>query len=95
MNVVDQQTVQVFAVLIFLQWNSQLCQLLLVNESISPSDLFGAGDLESLPVLERRNEVPRFEQAFVRAGIQPGIATLHDLDVQCVCFSSVWEWVSD
>ena len=33
-------------------------------------------------MLQRGDELPRFEQAFVGAGVQPGVAAAHDFDVE-------------
>src|SRR5687767_11504771 len=74
--------VQVLAVAILLQRRSQLAKLLGVDEPSTPSNLFWARDLQALSMLQRGDELPGLEQALVRAGVQPRIATLHDLHVE-------------
>jgi hypothetical protein len=45
-------------------------------------DLLRAGDLQALALLQRGDELAGVEQAVVRAGVQPGIAAAHDLDLE-------------
>jgi hypothetical protein len=49
-------------------------------------DLFQAHNLVALAVLDRPHERCSFVQAFVRAGIEPGIAAPEPLDVQIATF---------
>ena len=42
-------------------------------------DLLGAGDLQSLPALDRLDVLRRLEQRFVRAGVEPRHAAAHHL----------------
>ncbi|MPM61142.1 hypothetical protein SDC9_107996 [bioreactor metagenome] len=37
-------------------------------------------------MLQRGDELPRLQQAFVRAGIKPGVAPAHDFHVQLALF---------
>jgi len=53
-----------------------------INKSVTPGNFLRAGDLEALPVFQRGDELAGIEQAFVRAGIQPGIAALEDLHIK-------------
>ena len=56
----------------------QTLQLGTVNPPIPPCNLFRAGNLQALAVLQGRDELPRLQQAFVGASVQPGIAPSHD-----------------
>ena len=60
----------------------QRFKLFRIDEAVAPGDLFGAGNLQALAVLQRGNELAGFEQAVMRAGVQPGVAALHDLDIE-------------
>jgi hypothetical protein len=53
-----------------------------VDPAVAPGDLFRAGDLQALAVLQRGDELAGFQQAVVRAGVEPGVAALHDLHVE-------------
>src|SRR5512141_3157291 len=63
----------------------RLCQrleLLRADPTRAVRNLLRARDLQALALLERRDELARLEQAVVGAGIEPGIATAHDLDAE-------------
>ncbi len=69
-------------VTVFRQRLRQGFKLAGINESVTPGDLFRAGDLEALPVFQRGDELAGIQQALVGACIEPGIAALEDLHVQ-------------
>ena len=52
------------------------------KNAFAPGDFFGAGNLQALALLQRNNELTNLHQAFVRAGVQPGVAALHDLHLE-------------
>jgi hypothetical protein len=51
-----------------------------IDIAVAPSDLFEAGDLEPLAVLDGADELGGFEQGIVRAGVKPGVAAAKPLD---------------
>jgi hypothetical protein len=77
-----QQLQQVLAVAVLLQRLRQPLELRVVDEAGAPGDLLGAGDLQALAVFQRGDELAGLQQAVVRAGVQPGVAALHDLHRQ-------------
>ena len=82
MVLLAQQAHQVLAIAIFLEGLGQLLDLCSVDEACTPSDLFGASDLQALALFQRGDELARFQQALMRAGIQPRVAALHDLHIE-------------
>lgn len=70
-------------------WSMAHCQALQlrgIDPPMAPRDFLGAGDFQSLPILKRGDELTRLEQAFMRAGVQPGIAAAHDFHLQQALF---------
>ncbi|MNV69139.1 hypothetical protein D3C71_1620340 [compost metagenome] len=57
-------------------------QLSGIDPALAVRQLFGAGHLEALAVFQRGDELAGFKQAFMRAGIEPGIAAAHDFHLQ-------------
>src|SRR5262249_57483815 len=55
-------------------------ELLEADEPLAIGDLFGAGDLEALPVLDRLDESRGLDQRLVRAGVEPGETAPERLD---------------
>jgi hypothetical protein len=45
-----------------LEWCCERQQRRIVDPAVAPGDLFRAGDLEPLPLLDGRNELARVEQ---------------------------------
>src|SRR5690606_28810619 len=81
-HLVRQDAQQVAAIAVLLQRLSQFFQLRRVDISLAESDLLWTGDLQSLPMFDGRDELPRLHQRLVRAGIQPRHAAPHDLHIQ-------------
>src|SRR6185369_8695336 len=54
---------------------NQPAQLSFIDKAHSECNLFGAGDLEALPLLKCTNELGGLKQAVRRSRIEPGIAT--------------------
>ena len=76
----DRIRQQVLPIAALGQWACQ-CFELGGRDVVHPlRDLFRTCDLESLPLLDDRDELRRFEQRFVRAGVEPcgAAAERHD-----------------
>src|SRR4029077_8101099 len=71
---------QVLAIGVLAQWLSQREQLRPRDPATLEGDLLGAGDLQTLALLDRLDEVRRLQKRFVRPGIQPRIAATEALD---------------
>src|SRR3984957_9294724 len=56
-------------------------QLFGVDEALHERDFFRAGDLQPLPLLDNVDELRGFEQGFMGAGVEPGIAAAKPLDM--------------
>ena len=56
------------------------------DPALAEGDFLGAGDLQSLALLDGGDELPGFEQAVVGAGVEPGVAATHDLDIELALF---------
>ena len=56
--------------------------LIASHPAVFVGDFLQAGDLEPLAGFDRADEVRGIEHAVVRAGVEPGIATLEDLDMK-------------
>ena len=54
----------------------------IADEALPPGDFFGAADFQPLPFLGDADILRSIDQRAVRAGIEPGIATAHDLHVE-------------
>ncbi len=52
----------------------------MINIAVAERDLFEARDLLSLPILDRRNELRRFEQRLRGAGVKPGVSAAENFD---------------
>ena len=57
-------------------------QLFGVDEALAERDFLGAGDLQALTLLHDVDELRGFEQRFMRAGVEPGIAAAETLDMK-------------
>ena len=57
-----------------------------LDPSLAEGDFLGAGDLQSLALLDGGDELAGFEQTVVGAGIEPGVTAAHDLDVELAFF---------
>src|ERR1700722_8589286 len=77
---------QIFAVTAFFERLRQSDHLFRRNESRTPGNLFHAGYLQSLPLLDDAHEHAGIEQGVVRAGIEPCRAAGQPLDVQLANF---------
>src|SRR5690606_9178431 len=71
---------QVFAVTALLHLARATHEPLLVDIAHAVADLFEAGDLHALSLLERLHEARRREQRLEGAGVEPGKAASHPLD---------------
>ena len=56
-----------------------LFKLLNIEPSIAEGDFLQAGDFESLVVFDGADELGSFEQGFVGAGVELGVAAAEDL----------------
>lgn len=61
---------------------SRLYEFFVADPFLAPGDFFGASNLEALAFLNGGDKLPSFKQAVVGAGIEPGIATAHDFDLE-------------
>ena len=59
-------------------------ELLCSDPAIAIGDLFRAGDFKALTVFDGLDELGGFDQRVVGAGIEPGITTAHDFNVELV-----------
>lgn len=75
---------QILAIVVLLERLGELVDLLSRDVAHAVSDLFEAGDLEALAGLDGLDEGCGLQQRVVRAGIEPGIAAAHGLDVELV-----------
>lgn len=64
------------------QRGGQFFQLGIVDPALTPGDFFRACHFQALALFQRLNKLARFQHGIMRAGIQPGIATTHQLDIQ-------------
>src|SRR4051812_866994 len=79
---VGQYLQQIAAVSVFAVMLRQLFQLRGIDVAFAICDFFGAGDLQALPLLDRRDELAGIEQGLVRSRIEPCHASSHHFDVQ-------------
>lgn len=75
---------QILAVVVLLEWLGELVNLLSRDVAHAVGDLFETGDLEALTGLDGLDEGCGLQQGVVGAGIEPGIASAHGLDVKLV-----------
>ena len=75
-----QQPFEIGTIIGFLEELDTRLQRRRVNPALAIGDFFGATYLLPLPLFQRAHEIPRIEQARMRAGIQPRIAPPHHLD---------------
>src|SRR5690349_13520536 len=75
-----QQALQIFAVFALLDGLDQAREGAVVDEALAPGDLLRAADLQTLPILDRLDELRRAQQAGGRAGVEPGVAAAELLD---------------
>ena len=61
-------------------------ELRCVHPAIAPGDFFQAGDFESLVVLDGADELGRFQERLVGAGVEPGVAAAEEFDVEVAAF---------
>jgi len=73
---------QVLAIGALGQRLGQRCERLTADITLPERNLLWAGDLETLPAFNHMDEFGSLEQAFMRAGIQPGDAPPQLLDSQ-------------
>jgi hypothetical protein len=59
-------------------------ELVGADPPVVEGDFLGASDFEALELFECGNELPGLEQAVVGAGVEPGVATAHELDAELV-----------
>src|SRR5476649_1513488 len=78
-NLFVQQTLEILTVAILGKRRGEFLQLLRINPLLPKRDLFRAGHFKPLTVLKRGDETTGFQQRVVGAGIQPRIASAHDL----------------
>ena len=90
-----QDALQVLPVAVLDQRLSQALQLFGIDPARAIADLFRAGDLEALAALEGRDVLASFQEAVVRARVQPGVTTAHDLDVELLLLQVQHVQISD
>src|SRR5260221_9714916 len=77
-----QQLGEVLSVAIALELRGERFEPCIVDPAEPPGDLLRTGDLETLPGLDRGDELGRLAQAFRRAGVEPGEAAPELLDLE-------------
>ena len=77
---------QVLAVAVLGQRLGKRLELFGRDPALAEGDFLRAGDLEALALLDGGDELAGFEQAVVGAGVEPGVAAAHDLDVELAFF---------
>src|SRR5882724_3624913 len=77
---------QILAIFAFRQFIQDALQLPLVDEVRPERDFLEACDLKSLPMLDRRDVISRFEQTRLGSSIEPGHAATERFHVQLVSF---------
>ena len=75
---------QILAVVVLLERLSKLMDLLASDVAHAVGDLFEAGDLEALARLDGLDEGGGLQQGVMGAGVEPGVAAAHGLDVELV-----------
>ena len=75
---------QILAVVVLLERLGELVDLLSRDVAHAVGDLFEAGDLEALASLDGLDEGCGLKQGVVRAGVEPGVAAAHGLDMKLV-----------
>ena len=75
---------QILAIVVLLKRLGELVDLLSRDVAHAVGNLFEAGDLEALAGLDSLDEGCGLQQRVVRAGVEPGIAAAHGLDVELV-----------
>ena len=75
---------QILAVLVLLERLGEFVDLFASDVAHAVGDLFEAGDLEALAGLNGLDEGGCLQEGVVRAGIEPGVAAAHRLDVELV-----------
>ena len=75
---------QILAVVVLLERLGELVDLLSRDVAHAVGDLFEAGDLEALAGLDGLDEGGCLQQGVVGAGVEPGVAAAHGLDVELV-----------
>ena len=73
---------QIAAVIRLAQGLAEFEQLLAVDEAFGEGDFLGAGDAKALTLLERADEVCRFNEGVGCAGIEPDIAASQKFDIK-------------
>lgn len=75
---------QILAIVVLSKRLGELVDLLSRDVAHAVGNLFEAGDLEALAGLDGLDEGCSLQQGVVRAGIEPGVAAAHGLDVELV-----------
>ena len=75
---------QILAIVVLLKRLGELVNLLSRDVAHAIGNLFEAGNLEALAGLDGLDEGCSLQQGVVRAGIEPGVAAAHGLDVELV-----------
>lgn len=75
---------QILAVVVLLERLGELVDLLSRDVAHAVGNLFEAGDLEALASLDGLDKGCGLQQGVVGAGIEPGVAAAHGLDVELV-----------
>lgn len=75
---------QILAIVVLLKRLGELVNLLSRDVAHAVGNLFEAGNLEALAGLDGLDEGCSLQQGVVRAGIEPGVAAAHGLDVELV-----------
>ena len=75
---------QILAIVVLLERLGELVDLLSRDVAHAVSDLFEAGDLEALAGLDGLDKGCGLQQGVVGAGVKPGVAAAHGLDVELV-----------
>src|SRR5262245_33107626 len=81
-----QKRIQIFPIGTFPHRVPAIFEALLFYETHAVCDLLGAGDLEALPSFQHTHKFGCLCQALGCAGVEPGEAAAHDLDVEAASF---------
>ena len=75
-----------FGIVTFAQDLPEPFQLIAIDEFLVEGNFFGAGDVKTLSLLDRGNELTCRQQAVGCPGVEPGISASHSLNRKSAVF---------